>query len=151
MLVVIKQFRAVVQTMRRHYRYVERSCGVGGAHVWGLAEIAQHPGMRVTELADALAVHQSTASNLVDKLEQGGFVLRQRHRDDWRVVRLNVTAAGRKLLQRAPQPLPGPLQEALLQMPVSHLKALEESLAVLLRQMHADTEASSALLADIIK
>lgn len=151
MLIVVKQFRAVVQAMHRHYRYVERTCGVSGAHVWALAEIAQNPRMRVTELADALAVHQSTASNLVDKLEQGGYLRRTRHRDDWRVVRLNITAAGRKLLECAPRPLPGPLQHALLRMPSSRVEMLEESLGILLREMHADAAAPTPLLADLFK
>jgi DNA-binding MarR family transcriptional regulator len=151
MLLVVKQFRAVVQAMRRHYRYVERKCGVSGAHVWALAEIAEAPGIKVSDLARALAVHQSTASNLVDKLEQAGLLLRQRHRDDWRVVRLNVTAAGQRLLDRAPRPLPGPLQDALLHLPVSRLTALETDLAALLREMHADAGASTTLLAEVIK
>jgi len=151
MLLVVKQFRAVVQAMHRHYRYVERKCGVSGAHVWALAEIAEAPGIKVSDLARALAVHQSTASNLVDKLEQAGFLVRQRRREDWRVVRLSVTAAGRRLLARAPRPLPGPLQDALLRLPLSRLAALETELAALLRQMHATASAGTTLLAEVIK
>jgi len=151
MLVVVAQFRAVVQAMHRHYRYVERKCGVSGAHVWALAEIASAPGIKVSDLARALAIHQSTASNLVDKLEQAGFLLRQRRREDWRVVRLSVTAAGKRLLDRAPRPLRGPLQDALLQLPASRLSALEGDLAALLRQMHATAGARTPLLAEIIK
>ena len=151
MLLVVKQFRAVVQAMHRHYRYVERKCGVSGAHVWALAEIAEAPGIKVSDLARALAVHQSTASNLVDKLEQAGFLVRQRRREDWRVVRLSVTAAGRRLLARAPRPLPGPLQDALLRLPLSRLASLETELAALLRQMHATASTSTTLLAEVIK
>jgi MarR family transcriptional regulator, organic hydroperoxide resistance regulator len=151
MLLIVRQFRAVVQAMHQHYRYVEQKCGVSGAHVWALAEIAAAPGIKVSDLARALAVHQSTASNLVDKLEQAGFLLRQRRREDWRVVRLSVTAAGKRLLDRAPRPLPGPLQDALLHLPASRLSALETDLAALLRKMHASAGARATLLAEIIK
>src|ERR1051325_11439878 len=64
-LEVLAQFRVVFKSVRRHYQDVERRSGITGALLWALAEIASRPGTQVGELARALAVHPSTASNLV--------------------------------------------------------------------------------------
>jgi DNA-binding MarR family transcriptional regulator len=69
MLDVLEQFRIIVKSIRRHYQDVERRAGISGAQLWALAQIAGQPGCQVGELARALAVHPSTASNLVRELE----------------------------------------------------------------------------------
>ena len=65
MLEVLQQFRILVKSIRSHYQQVEARSGVSGAQLWALAHIAGSPGSKVGELARALAIHQSTASNLV--------------------------------------------------------------------------------------
>src|SRR5947209_19998420 len=82
MLEVLEQFRVIVKSIRRHYQDVERRAGVSGAQLWALAQIAEQPGGQVGALARALAVHQSTASNLVRGLEARGLVARERRGRD---------------------------------------------------------------------
>ena len=73
MLEVLAQFRVVFKSVRRHYRDVELRSHITGALLWALAEVAGRPGAQVGELARALAVHQSTASNLVRRLAARGL------------------------------------------------------------------------------
>jgi len=150
MLTVLMCFRSVINSMRRHYRWVERRCGVSGAQVWALAQIEDSPGMTVGGLARQLAIHQSTASNLLEKLEQGRLVTRTRDADDRRVVLVQLTARGRNLLQRAPRPKRGVLQEALLELPAARLTALRNGLALLNRHMSAHGTDRSTILSDVI-
>src|ERR1043165_5171184 len=96
MLRVLAQFRIVFKSVRVHYQSVERRTGVSGAQVWALAQVAGRPGLRVGQLAAALAVHPSTATNLVRKLAALGFVERRRHGRDQRNVELFATPRGRK-------------------------------------------------------
>ncbi len=145
MLAVLMNFRIVVRTMRNHYRRVERACGVSGAHVWALAQIAATPGINVSDVAHQLAIHQSTASNMLDKLERAGLVSRVRSADDRRVVRLQATARGRRIVERAPPPVRGALQQALVDLPLSRLAALRDELGELLHRMHADGNRAEAL------
>ena len=71
MMDVLKRFRVLLRSMEAHYRRVEESSGLGGAQVWALSEIAATDGgLTVGELADKLAIHLSTASNLVRRLEE---------------------------------------------------------------------------------
>ncbi|MCE1172760.1 MAG: MarR family transcriptional regulator, partial [Azovibrio sp.] len=65
---VLKQFRSIFNTVKQHFQQVEAACRVSGAQLWALAVIVRQPGLRVSELAKAMAVHQSTTSNLVERL-----------------------------------------------------------------------------------
>ena len=110
---VLEQFRLIFRSAKKHFQWVQERTGVSGAQLWLLAEIERRPGIRVTELAKSMAVHQSTASNLIERLETGGYLLRKRSNRDQRVVHLSLTKAGRGTVARAPRPLQGVLRDAL--------------------------------------
>lgn len=150
MLEVLKQFRIVIKSIRSHYQKVQHRSGVSGAQLWALAHIAGNPGSKVGELARALAVHQSTASNLVRRLESLGLVTRKRVRGDQRSVQLGLTAKAAGALERAPQPLIGVLQQALSDIPESSLDALNLHLGRLIATMKLrDTRGRSIPLSDM--
>jgi DNA-binding MarR family transcriptional regulator len=129
MLEVLEQFRIIVKSIKGHYQDVERRAHLKGAQLWALSQVAGSPGAKVGDLARALAIHQSTASNLLRALEQQGLVMRERHSRDQRQVRLFATKKGRKLLKGAPRPLIGVLQQALSELPAARLRALHAELA----------------------
>jgi DNA-binding MarR family transcriptional regulator len=146
MLEVLGEFRIIIRTIRSHYRQVERSSGISGAQLWALAHISDHPDCTVSELAKALAVHVSTASNLVGRLEALALVKRTRMKCDQRVVRLRLTASGSHVISRAPRPLIGVLQQALSNLSGERLASLHGDLAVLIGLMQgADTRAARAI------
>jgi len=103
MLEVLEQFRVIFKSIRRHYRSVEERSGISGALLWALAQVAANPGSQVGDLARALAIHQSTASNLLRRLGSRGLVARRRQAKDQRAVQLFATAKGLRTLKRAPQ------------------------------------------------
>ncbi len=151
MLAVLMQFRVVVRSIKRHYRWVERKCGVRGAQLWAMAQIAASPGIRVGELARELAIHQSTASNMLDGLQTIGLIERQRVGDDQRVVRLYLTARGLRILRRAPRPFRGVLQQGLADLPTASLHALQRHLEALIGHMKVrDADAKLILLSDVV-
>jgi DNA-binding MarR family transcriptional regulator len=112
-LAVVQLFRLIFRSAKKHFKWVQERTGVTGAQLWALAELQRRPGIRVTELARALAVHQSTASNLVEPLEKRGLLRRARAAHDQRVVELFLTDLGRRTLASAPRPLEGVLPDAL--------------------------------------
>jgi DNA-binding MarR family transcriptional regulator len=132
---VLRQFRLIFGTTKEHFRLVETRCGLGGAQLWALSEIAHAPGMSLGDLARALLVHQSTASNLVERIGKLGLIDKRRSKRDARSVCLYSTAKGRQLLARAPQPAIGVLPHALLQLSGTELEALQQSLSALVIAM----------------
>ena len=146
MLEVLEQFRIIVKSIRRHYQDVERRAGVSGAQLWALAQIAGQPGCQVGELARALAIHQSTASNLVRDLAARGLVSRERRGRDLRHVQLYVSAKGSRLLAAAPRPLIGVLQQALSELPAARLHVLHAELARVIALMKRKSVAAARAL-----
>src|SRR5258706_3211520 len=143
MLAVLAQFRVVFKSIRRHYQGVERRAGIRGAQLWALSQVADRPGLKVGELARDLAIHQSTASNLLRRLVGLGLVKRRRHGRDQRTVALFATPQGLKVLRRAPQPSIGVLQQALSDLPAARLSGLHRELAKLVAVMKTkDIEAA---------
>lgn len=134
-LSVLQRFRVLIRTAQRHSQWIERQSGVTGAQLWALQELLEEPGLRVGELAKRMALHQSTASNMIDKLESSGLVSKERTSADQRVVRLSLTEAGRELLARAPSPARGVLPEALRLLDDETLARLQGELDGLLKQI----------------
>lgn len=133
----IVSFRRVVTSVKRHLM-AKDGYGEGspsGAQLWALSQVQSSPGLTVLELTDKLSLHQSTTSNLVEKLESSGFLRRQRDDQDRRVVRLFVTRQGTKVLKQIPDPASGKLPEVLNRLSSQELTALEIALQSLSREL----------------
>ena len=131
----LKQFRIIFGTVRQHFREIEVSCGISGSQLWLLHEIATHPELGVSRLAENLAIHQSTCSLLVEKLVKKQLVQKQRLMEDQRKVGLIVTAAGQAVLAKAPRPVDGILPQVLATLDVDSLKSLNSSLKLVINKL----------------
>lgn len=149
-MAVLQQFRFVFKSVKKHFRWVEKETGVSGSQLWALAQISGTPGMSVTQLARALAIHQSTASNLIDKLVQRDLARRERESEDQRIVRLYPTKLGKAIVAKAPQPVEGVLPDALMRLPIEELLKLDALLKELSQLMRVrDASGKHTPLADI--
>jgi DNA-binding MarR family transcriptional regulator len=139
---VLRQFRLIFSSIRRHFQTIEKIAGVGGAQIWALSLIAQTPGMAVTQLAHAMDIHQSTASNLVRALLKAGFIHNEKSAHDKRVAELYPLPEGLKLLKKVPGPYTGVLPTALDELVPETLSNLERDLDALIKKLDVD-EASA--------
>lgn len=146
----LKQFRVIFGTVRQHFREIEASCGISGSQLWLLHEIANHPELGVSRLAENLAIHQSTCSLLVEKLVKKQLVEKQRLSEDQRKVGLIVTQAGKMLLANAPKPLDGILPQVLTSLDTETLQSLNTSLKTVINKLDGQADAlSSQSLAEV--
>lgn len=143
---VLRQFRVIFKSVRKHFQAIEQAAGISGAQLWALSCVAERPGLRVSELAADMSVHQSTASNLVEKLVELGLVRRERDTDDQRVTRLHPTEAAQQRLSGAPGPVRGLLPDALSKLPYDTLRNLHVNLTDLLGKMAALEETGAETL-----
>lgn len=79
---------------------------------------------RITDLAETEALAQPTVTQLVDRLQQRGLVLRERCADDGRVVRVSISGEGRRSLDAVRTQTRALLQEALEELGDEELAAL---------------------------
>ena len=146
----LRNFRIIFSSVRRHFHGVEQQCGVSGAQLWAMGTLLEKPGCRVSDLARAMSIHQSTTSNLLDKLAKRGLVAKKREGPDQRVVRLYLTPQGEEIMRSAPKPFEGVLPHALQNLPTDVLANLNAYLARLIDQMAVkDEAAASTPLSDI--
>ena len=146
---VLRQFRQIFNAVKTHFQQVEKKVGLGGAQLWALGVIRDRPGIGVGELAQALNIHQSTASNLVKSLVERELVATAKAETDRRAVSLRVLPEGAKLLRRSPGPFTGVLPEALSAMEPQALERLEADLAQLIDVLKPDKRGERVPLADL--
>lgn len=100
------------QALRLHVRVEQELARVlQQGHALGLSEyralcrltVAEHGGMRIQELADAVGLNQSSMSRLVARLEDAGLAEREICETDRRGVYVYITGEGRAT-QAAAQP-----------------------------------------------
>ena len=132
---IMQELRIVVRTTQAHSRWIEKECGVSGVQLWAMWELFAQPGQKVSELSRALSIHQSTASNMLDKLEKKHFIRRDRSGPDQRVVQLYLTQQGIELLSNAPRPAQGAVMDALKRMTDEELQQLKTGLKALINHM----------------
>ncbi len=135
---IIKQIRILFKAVQNHSRNVEKVCGLSSAKLWMLHEVAQNPGIRVSQLARLLSIHPSTCSNVLDKIEAKGLIYRDRSKADQRTVHLFATEKGQQLLDSAPSPPQGQLSSALEKLSEKQVTMLEISLNDFIEALHFD-------------
>lgn len=146
---VLRRFRLVFNAVKTHFQQVEKAAGIGGAQLWALSVIRADPGIGVGGLAQAMDVHQTTASNLVKSLVALEMVRVEKGDVDRRTVQLRILPSGRAVLRRAPGPFTGVLPDALARLDRKTLERLDRDLAVLLRELKADEKAAGRLISQM--
>ncbi len=146
-LEVLGLFRIIFKSASKHFEDIEKSVGITGAQLWALSEVAEAPGITVSNLAKKMSLHQSTTSNMVDKMEAKGLVARIRSDEDRRVVMVRPTQTGLSILNSAPGPFKGILPDALMRMQEQDLRGIRDHLVNLVSMLEykSDQAASEPL------
>jgi len=146
---VLRRFRVVFNAIKTHFRQIENDAGIGGAQLWALGVICENPGLGTSDLARAMDVHGSTASNLVRTLTERKLISVVKDSPDRRTVALRITPAGRRVLRNAPGPFTGMLPAALASLDAGTLLRLDEDLGKLIAALHADERAAGIPLGQL--
>jgi DNA-binding MarR family transcriptional regulator len=139
---VVQGLRRVVRALQSFSQDIYRNYGLTAPQLWALKTLQRQGPLAVGRLAQELAVHQSSLSLLIDRLETRGLVRRRRSRQDGRVVELVLTTRGRDLAAEAPEAAQGRLRHALEQMPAARVKEIRQAVERVVEAMEAsDVEA----------
>ena len=105
--------RASHAVRQRLERRAHDELGVTMVQVGALFQLAGRNGCLHKELADALGIQPAGVSGLIDRMEAAELVHRRSCPTDGRVQRLFITAAGKRIVDRA-RPLVARMQAQLL-------------------------------------
>jgi DNA-binding MarR family transcriptional regulator len=96
---IIADFRAAMNQMKcaSSERLVRMGISMAQLHI--LYTLQRSGEMPMSRLAEMLHVSLSSATGLIDRVEERGFVERTRVPEDRRIVLIRVTDAGRRMLE----------------------------------------------------
>jgi len=143
-LQVLQQFRVVFRAAQQHSADIERQLGIPGAQAWVLAELREAGALKAGELAARMSIKPATLSNMLLRLEEQGFLLRQRNARDQRVVEVTLTEEGQRLMTQVDFAPRGWLPEALSRLAPAQLVALSEGLGALLEGRGVEDQAAAS-------
>ena len=147
----LQKLREIIKTAQDQFQSTSERAAISGSQAWALSEIARRPGVIVSELGKVMAIHPSTTSNMLDKMQKRGLIRRERIDSDQRVVRLFVTDEGETLLRELPGPARGLLPDTLARLSSEELDRVDSALALILerlerRERHAGYTPLASLL-----
>lgn len=90
--------RHVASIIRRRGRDILSVFGITTPQFNALLALKDNPNITMGDLCEKLFLACSTATDLVDRMEKHGFLVRHRDPQDRRVIRLSITEKGLKVI-----------------------------------------------------
>lgn len=125
---IMDSLRRIVQALRRASTQYD---GLTSAQIFVLRMVANWEGASINDLAALTHTHQSTASEMVARLEANGLVERRTAAEDRRRVEIYLAEAGRQIIRDQAKTPQENLVEAIASMSSGNRAALAQGLKVL--------------------
>ena len=97
---ILDSIRRIVRALRVSSRAAEKNVGLSGAQVFILQQLATVDALSVNDVAARTFTHQSTVSEVVQRLVDKELVERRQSKQDGRRAELSLTAAGATHLKK---------------------------------------------------
>lgn len=134
---IVQGLRRIVKALHTYSQDVHQAYGLTGPQLWALKTLEAKGRVSMGRLATLLAVHQSSASILVNRLEKRGLIVRKQGNRDRRFVELELTKRGAALATDAPEPAQGRLLHALEAMSPKEVHRIRRAVDRLVQAMEA--------------
>jgi DNA-binding MarR family transcriptional regulator len=139
-------YRETVQKFLTLYHYLRsygrqrHEEGISGRKISTLRHLIEAGPLTVGQLSDYLYISDSSTSELIDRLQEGGYVTRARSDVDNRVVLVSVTTAGCEVIQKTPLGGIPLLRERLKQVSPEELAVIHKAVTIMERLLESDHE-----------
>jgi DNA-binding MarR family transcriptional regulator len=136
-LETMQSLRRIFKALQNYSHEVSHRYGITGPQLWVLKTVFKDGGLPLGELSQKMYLHPSTITGVVNRLEKKGYVSRDRDQEDRRVVMVQLTPKGKRLVKRAPNPVQGKMLHGLRQLRKEKLEFIHESVQTLVEIMEA--------------
>lgn len=89
-LSIIKNLKQIQQTMKSQMHAHFQELGLTAPQGMVIFMVKHHGSMKISELSQVMGLSNSTVSGIVDRLEDQGWIKRERSEDDRRVVHVSI-------------------------------------------------------------
>ena len=128
---IVNSVRLLQGVGQRQSRDFVRKYRITGQQLGALRIVVLSPRISLGELSERMFLHISSVSGIVDRLEKRGYITRARSGQDRRVVHLNVTADGKRVIKKTPLAGMGLLIHTVDQLPSGQLRDILKGLRLL--------------------
>lgn len=134
---VIQKFLVLYRYVRRYARKTQCE-GVRGRELSTLRYLKEVGPLTIGQITQYLFLSASSASELVSRMEEAGYVTRRRSTEDSRVVFVELTPEGRKLGDETPLGGIPLLRERIKTLSHDRIELVDEALSSLIEIMEID-------------
>jgi len=134
----VEMLHQIFQAVDLFSRQTLRDFGVTGPQIWALRTIDDGDVVSMGDLAQRMHLHMSTVSGIIDRLESARLVTRERSAADARVMDVRLTARGRALLAKAPEPPRSKAARGLQRLNPKELSQVHSALLLIARAMDVE-------------
>ena len=135
---IIDDLRRVFQAVSAYSKDVVNDTGLTAPQLWALKILHENAPLKVSELARCMCLHPATVVGILDRLEAKELVTRVRSRQDRRVVELNLTEAGEKVVAHAPEVAQAMLIKGLNTLSDEQRRCVREGMELVVRILAAE-------------
>lgn len=114
---ILRALRRITRSIALHSRQLAAYSNITAPQLVCLRAVVENGPMTSTAISREIHVSPSTVVGILDRLEDKGWVRRERGREDRRIVFVSATDAGIKLAQDTPSPLQQKLADSLNDLP----------------------------------
>jgi len=134
---VMQSLRRIFKAIQDYSHEVSEKFGITGPQLWAIKTISQNESLSLSDLGKRMYLHPSTITGVIDRLEKKGYVTRSRDQVDRRVIYVQLTAEGKRLAKRAPNPAQGKMIYGLKNLKRRELNLIYNSAQKLVEIMEA--------------
>ena len=102
---IVYLIRRLVQAGALYSKELNKKYNVSAPQLASLRVLLHDGAMPSSQIARQVMLSSSTLTGVIDRLEQKGLVCRARNDRDRRIIRVELTEAGRALAESAPPPI----------------------------------------------
>ena len=102
---VLVTLRKIIRAIDMHSKKLSKQYGLTGPQLMVLKEISGETDITIGKVAKKVALSQATVTNIMDRLEQRGMVIRERSTVDKRQVIVKTTQKTEDILETRPSVL----------------------------------------------
>jgi DNA-binding MarR family transcriptional regulator len=144
----VASIRRIVRVLRLASQQTQAAAGISAAQLFVLQQLGDGAALSLNELAERTITDRSSVAAVVDRLQAQRLVDRTTDPADRRRAAVRITAAGRRILARAPDAPTTALLAALRGLAPRELTGLARSLRRLTEALGAAEEPASMLFAE---
>jgi len=134
---VMQSLRRIFKAIQDYSQEVYNKFEITGPQLWALKTISQNENLYLSELGKRMYLHPSTITGLIDRLEKKGYVERSRDQKDRRVIYVQLTPKGKRIVKKAPNPIQGKMIYGLGRLRREELNSIYDSVSKLVEIMEA--------------